>query len=350
MAHLIGESRRRSFWQAPLWKWVVALALLTAAVLLLPRKSKPRPVKVELLPFSDALPAWDGSYPSMVISVAQESGQVKFKSSIVQTVPTVRHDAPVNQFEVALDSGMFKLRQTDIFIADAMPLALTRTYRVWDQYDRAFGIGGNHPYDICPTGTRYPYTYQDLNLEDGWQIHFPRISKGTSYEDAVFRHGETASEFFDARDSWNGDGWTMNFRDGRQFIFPEAYFAKSYAQGASMEMRDGKGNRIQLKRDKIRNLWQAISPAGHTISFKYDEANQIVEAGGHLRSVEDATHLLYSFRYQRLLNLPGYDPVTRFLFKDGVVTGPRSRSGFCDFEGLAAEFDVSLCEVRAFGQ
>jgi YD repeat-containing protein len=310
------------------------LVLLVTAAFLLPRKPAPLPVKIELLPFSDQLPVWDGSYPSIVISLVQESGHVKFKSSIVQTVPTVRHDAPVNQFEVALDSGMFKLRQTDIFIADTMPLALTRTYRVWDQYDRAFGIGGNHPYDICPTGTRFPYTYQDLNLEDGRQVHFPRISKGTGYEDAVFRHGETASEFFDARDSWNGNGWTMSFRDGGQFIFPEAYLAKSYAQGAPTEMRDGRGNRIQLKRDQVRNLQQVISPAGHTISFKYDEASRIVEArgdagtvrkytydfGGHLRSVEDATHVLYSFQYQRLLNLRGYDPYLMTAILDGNGT------------------------------
>jgi YD repeat-containing protein len=203
-----------------------------------------------------------------------------------------------------------------------MPLVLTRTYRSWDQFERAFGIGGNHPYDICPTGTRFPYTYQDLNLEDGRQIHFSRISKGTSYEDAVFRHGSTSSEFFDARDSWNGNGWTLNFADGREFLFPEAYFAKSYAQGAATEVRNGNGNRIQLKRDKIRNLQQLISPSGHTINFRYDEANRIAEAsddagnlrrytydfGGHVRTVEDANHVLYRFEYQRLMNLKGYDP------------------------------------------
>lgn len=126
-------------------------------------------------------------------------------------VPTVRHGAPVNQFEVALDSGMFKLRQTDIFVADIMPLSLTRTYRVWDEFSRAFGVGGNHAYDICPTGTRFPYTYMNLNLKDGRQIYFPRISKGTRYEDAVFRNGNAGSEFYDARVGWNGNGWNARF-------------------------------------------------------------------------------------------------------------------------------------------
>jgi YD repeat-containing protein len=321
----------RYFWRPPLWKWIVLVLLLAAAGLLWPRKPKPHAVKVQLLPFDRSVPAWDGSYPSVVISAANQSGHITFKTSIANIVPTVRHDAPVNQFEVALDSGMFKVRQTDIFVADVMPLVLTRTYRSWDEYNRAFGIGGNHPYDICPTGTRFPYTRQDLNLEDGRQIYFPRISKGTSYEDAVFRHGETSSEFFDARDSWNGNGWTLNFRDGRQFIFPEAYFAKSYAQGAPTEMRDGKGNRIQLRRDKVRNLQQLISPSGHTITFEHDDANRIIEAqddagnirkytydyGGHLRIVQDASRVLYRFEYQRLINAKGYDPYLLTEVQDG---------------------------------
>lgn len=307
------------------------VALLAIAFWLFPRRPELQAVKVELLPFDQSIPASDGSYPSLVISVDGDREHLKFKASIEKTVPTVRHEAPVNQFEVALDSGMFKVRQTDLFIADVMPLVLTRTYRVWDDHNRAFGVGGNHPYDICPTGTRFPYTYQDLNLEDGRQIHFPRISTGTRYEDAVFRHGSTSSEFYDARDSWNGNGWTLNFRDGRQFLFPEAYFAKSYAQGAAFEMRDGKGDRIQLKRDNVRNLLQLVSPSGHTISFKYDEGNRIVEAmddagtlrrytydyGGHLRIVQDATHVLYRFYYQPLLHEKGYDPYLLTWVTDG---------------------------------
>ncbi|MFY9683016.1 MAG: DUF6531 domain-containing protein, partial [Candidatus Sulfotelmatobacter sp.] len=178
----------------------------------------------------------------------------KFKSSVSLVKPTLRHDSPVNEFAVDLHSGMFLLRQTDIFISDVMPLSLTRTYRVWDKNSRAFGAGSNHPYDICPTGTRFPYTYMDLNLEDGRQVYFERISKGTGYADAVFRHDRTSSEFYAAQIAWNGDGWTLKLQDGRQVIFPEAYNAKNYAQGGPVEIRDGQGHRIQLKRDDLRNL------------------------------------------------------------------------------------------------
>jgi YD repeat-containing protein len=246
--------------------------------------------------------------------------------------PTVRHDVPVNEFLVDLHSGMFGIRQTDLFISGVMPVSLTRTYRVWDVSSRAFGIGGNHPYDICPTGTRFPYTYMDLNLEDDRQIHFRRISKGTSYADAVFGHDETASEFYGAQIAWNGDGWTLDFRDGRQFLFPEAYHAKSYAQGAPFEIRDANGHRVMLHRDRQRNLEQLVSPSGRTISFTYDGANRISaaidDAGhvrkysydrtGHLESVADGSHVLYRFEYAALLNFPGYDPYLMTRITDGT--------------------------------
>jgi hypothetical protein len=108
-------------------------------------------------PFTDSPPAWNGSYPYLTIApVDLESDPIQFKSSILLIKPMVRHDSPVNEFQVDLHSGMFVLRQTDLFIYDAMPLALTRTYRPWDSQNRAFGPGTNHPYDICPTGTRFP--------------------------------------------------------------------------------------------------------------------------------------------------------------------------------------------------
>jgi YD repeat-containing protein len=225
------------------------------------------------------------------------------------------------------------LRQTDLFVPDSMPLALTRTYKGWDYETRArdFGLGTNHPYNICPTGTRFPYTYQDLNLEDARQIHFSRISKGTSYADAVFRYDETSSEFYGAQDAWNGDGWTLSFPDGRRLLFPEAYKAKTFYQGAPYEMQDGSGHLIQLKRDEQRRLKELISPSGRTITFKYDSSDRIIEAaddGGqirsysydstdHLQSVSDGSHVLYRFEYAKHVPVVGYDPYLMTAVIDG---------------------------------
>ena len=142
-------------------------------------------------PFPNPPPEWNGSHPYLIVSGTEIGSQgFKLKTSIQLVEPTVRREAPVNEFQVDLHSGMFVVCQTDLFVPDVIPISLTRTSRDWEVSSRAFGIGGNHPYDICPTGTRFPYPYMDLNLEDDRQIHFRRISKGTDYANAVFGHDE----------------------------------------------------------------------------------------------------------------------------------------------------------------
>lgn len=359
--------RTRNFWHPLLWKWGILLSLITGAAAFL--FAQRLPPKVKLLPYSHISPAWDGSYPYTVISRIPESISPKFHASVKLVQPTVRHDSPLNQFEVDLHSGRFILRQTDLFVADVMPLSLTRTYITWDYHSRAFGVGGNHSYDICPIGTRFPYTYQDLNLEDGYQVHMPRISEGSSFENAVFRHGETSSEFFDAQDAWNGNGWTFAFRDGRKFYFPEAYYAKNFAQGAATEMVDAQGHRIQLKRDKVRNLQQLTSPTGHTIKFQYDNADRIIEAdddaghirkysydhSGHVETVSDGTQVLYRFEYAPLMSRDkGYDPWLlievldadwKILLQNKYLWGRVSEQKLSDGEVFRYEYQLSGSDV-----
>lgn len=330
------SSTGKKFWQPPAWKWIVVLVLLALAAFLLFRKPAARPVKVELVPFTDSPPPWDGSYPYLLISLTADSknaanpSAVQFKSSISLVQPTLRHDSPVNEFAVDLHTGKFLLRQTDLFVPDEMPLSLTRTYAVWGNNRMAFGVGTNHPYDIAPTGSRFPYTYMNINLEDGRQVYFSRVSKGTGYADAVFRHSATSSEFYGAQVAWNGNGWTLGLKDGRQVIFPDSYNATSYAQGAPTEIRDAAGRGIQMTRDHVGNLIRLLSPSGHTIIFKYDDLNRIVEADddagnvrnytysyGHLSTVSDRTHVLYKFDYEILLQSAGYDPYLMTSIRDG---------------------------------
>jgi YD repeat-containing protein len=305
----------------------------------------------ELLPIADAKPTWDGAYPFLVVKViSSDSKHYRFEVGISNIKPTVRHDSAVNEFQVDLHSGLFVLRQTDLFVADVAPLVLTRTYRPWSLYARAFGVGANHPYDICPTGTRFPYTYQDLNLEDDRQIHFERISQGTSFSDAIFRHSETSSEFFGARNAWNGNGWTLDLADGRRFLFPEAYNAKSYAQGAATDISDAAGNHIRLKRDAGRNLEQLESPSGRFINLQYDAANRIIAASddsghvrrydydssGHLETITDGSHLLFRFRYESLLLERGYDSFLMTRIEDGNGT-VLLHNTFADGSGVSAQ-------------
>jgi YD repeat-containing protein len=50
------------------------------------------------------------------------------------------------------------------------------------------------------------------------------------------------------------------------------------AQGAPIEMRDGDGDRLQLKRDRRRNLQEIRTPHGHWIRFSYDDQSRIQQA------------------------------------------------------------------------
>jgi YD repeat-containing protein len=162
-----------------------------------------------------------------------------------------------------------------------------------------------------------------------------RISKGTGYADAVFRHSATASEFYGAQVAWNGNGWTLTFRDGLKIYFPESYNAKTCAQGAAIAMVDAEGHRIELKRSQTRNLDHITSPSGRAITFQYDAADRIIEAkdsnghvrkygydaAGHVKTVSDETHVIYRFEYEPLMREKGYDPwlLTRVIDGDWNV-------------------------------
>ena len=318
-------------------------------------RARARSPTIELLPFTDARPAWNGSYPYLTIPLINPEDGVSLNGAIKLNQPTLHHESVINESQVDLHTGMFLLRQTDLFVNDNFPLSLTRTYRPWTSYATAFGVGANHSYDIWPTGSRFPYTYIDLNLEEGRQMHFRRVSKGSGYADAVFRHEETSSEFYGALIAWNGDGWTLKFLDGAVVKFPEAYYAKNWAQGSAIEMQDASGHLVHLRRDKERNLLHLISPSGRTISFKHDNASRVIEASddagnvrkysydstGHLETVADRSHTLYRFEYKQLFHFTGYDPYLMTAIFDGngekllentydengKISGQRLRSG-----------------------
>jgi YD repeat-containing protein len=171
------------------------------------------------------------------------------------------------------------------------------------------------------------------------------------YADAVFRHDRSSSEFFGAQTAWNGNGWTMTFLNGSKIYFPEAYYAKNFAQGAPTQMLDTEGRRIQLKRNSVRNLEELISPGGHTIDFKYDSADRIAEAKddagdvrrysydrtGHLDSVSDAAKVLYRFEYHRLMGGPDNDPYLLTAVLEGI--------GMCS-SGI--DFSTGECPSKLF--
>jgi len=242
-------------------------------------RAEPTPFAAQLLRSqSVAAPRLDGEFPCVLGEVVGGRADPRLGRCALPTAPS----GPVDRFEADLRYGRFILRQSDLFLRDVFPVPLTRTYNSGDYLHpnrvHAFGKNANHPFDIAPLGTRNPYTHQFLGLEDGDFLYFSRVSPGTDFADAVFQHTETSTRFYRAVTSWNGSGWTTWLTDGTKLQFPEAYRAKSMAQGALTGISDAAGNRLELRRDRLSNLLEIRTPHGRSIQLAHDDRSRIVRA------------------------------------------------------------------------
>ena len=224
------------------------------------------------------LPKLDGEFPCVFATVTPAAVRPEVGKCAMPTKPS----RPVDRFEVDLRYGNFILRQSDLYIQDIFDVPLTRTYNSGDYIHpnrvHAFGKNTNHPYDIGPLGTRNPYTYSLIILEDGDFLFFDRVSEGVGFADAIYQHTETSTRFYRAVTAWNGNGWTTWLADGSSIQFPEAYRSTNMAQCAAVEMRDGQGNALKLLRDPQGNLLEIRTPHQHSMKFHYDENSRIIRA------------------------------------------------------------------------
>jgi YD repeat-containing protein len=281
-----------------------------------PGTHRAAPVDAEIVRRTD-MASTSGRYPCFVVHPGLSwDGRQAIDARITECLPGLRNDRTYDEVEIDLRAGMLMTRQTDVFVPDVIPLALTRCYRLWDGESRAFGVGWNHPYDILPVGSRNPYTYVDLIMPDGAAIHYDRISKGTGYADAVYEHTNTATAFLRSEFRWNGTGWDLRFTDGSVMRFPENYGGTQPHHGAPTEMRDGTGHAIQFARDGDRNLDKLTSPAGHAISFEHDARSRVAMA-----ATDTAQVVRYAYDAGgRLTAVTAGDRVTRFGYDDLNLT------------------------------
>ena len=262
------------------------------------RKAKPHAATIRLEDIRRATrPATlDGTYPCVHATVS--NGAVHSNLGRC-AIPIARHGT-TDEFEVDLRYGAFVLRQTDLSVIDVVDVPLDRAYTSDDwgspSHLHAFGFNSSHQFDVAPAGSRFPYTCMTLRLEDGDFLYFPRISGGTGFADAVYMHTETSTSFYQATIAWSGDGWTLRRADGSEMRFPEAYMAKNLAQGAAFEILDGKGNRLELRRDSSRSLREILTSSGRWIRFVYDADSRIVQA-----SDDHSNFVKYSYNNEGML-------------------------------------------------
>lgn len=172
---------------------------------------------------------------------------------------------------VDLGTGLFVQTQTDLRLADVIPLALTRTYRQNDVNQHAFGVGMTLAYDLYLWSANQ-YQEVDLLMPDGGKVHYVRTSSGTGFTDAVFATSAGPSAFFQSVISWNGAGWNLVLRDGAVYVFGE--------NAPLQSIQDRLGNHIQLVRagGPSGQIQQIASPNGKFIQFTRDSGNRITQA------------------------------------------------------------------------
>jgi YD repeat-containing protein len=310
-------------------------------------------------------PQWDGDFPCVYALASVSAGpQVGSCSTPLPMSRTSR--TPVDRFETDLRTGKFIMRQTDLSISEAgFEIPLTRTYATQDwvppNQSHAFGLNANHPYDIAPCGTRNPYTEQFILLEDGDFLYFPRVSRGTGYADAIYRHSETGASFYKAIQKWDGTGWLLDLQDGSTIHFPESYSAKNLAQGAPTEMVDSAGKKIQLIRDPKRNLREIRAPDGASIRLAYDDHDRIVRAedsqghwttyrydsSGFLTSVNNSAGAARYYFYEGGLLTWIRDQQKRMLVHNSYAKDWLVRQQFGNGETIRYDYDLSRNKVYA---
>lgn len=105
----------------------------------------------------------DGRYPCVRIMKAKNAASKPADVKVTKCVQGVYLDSEIDEIEIDLRIGNVITRTTDLFIPGAVPLAVTRCYRSWDNQDRSFGRNATLAWDLYPSGSRQPYTYVDVN-------------------------------------------------------------------------------------------------------------------------------------------------------------------------------------------
>ncbi len=195
---------------------------------------------------------------------SQQSGSVRDCLDLIPGGP------PTNAVEFDLRSGSVILVQTDMYLPGHPPITFTRVIEPLRNWNLRFQVFLPNEYDAFPSGDRFPFTFQKLQLADRQQVLFRRISKGTGYAHAVYEQTETISAFYHAIDGWNGNGWDVDLADGRTLVFPASYYAKRPQQGALTALRGPSGAELRLSRDSDGNLHWVASSNGRWMKLGYE--------------------------------------------------------------------------------
>jgi RHS repeat-associated protein len=172
---------------------------------------------------------------------------------------------------VSCADGFFLEANTDLSLADVIPVELTRTYRQNDANQRAYGVGTNDDFDMFLTFVNLNAHDADaieMNLPHGGRVRFNPIGASHTYilASTIFE-ANVPGTFYKARlriaqDGIGNDFW-VTLKNGQRFVF-------SYFQSRLKRIEDRYGNRITIFRDSANLVTRVVSPQGRYLTFAHD--------------------------------------------------------------------------------
>jgi RHS repeat-associated protein len=181
---------------------------------------------------------------------------------------------------ISLETGLFVQTQTDLSLADVLPLSLTRTYRPGDYNRHSFGVGMMSNFDVTLFSAD-EYQVVDYVLPDGGTVHYTRVINpanptDNNYGDAVFVT-KTPGAWENSQISYNGDGWNQVRSDGLTLV---------WGDNAPLQyIKDRFGNSITISRNSLDEITQVSSPNGRFIIFTYDYYGDVLTATDNIGRV-----------------------------------------------------------------
>ncbi len=249
-------------------------------------------------------PGRSGMPPCWLSTPALSGDQPVVRSKVADCLVLIPGEDKLDVLEVNLFTGMFRHVSTDVFLPAQPVIAFTRVTRPLDDWAKRWRIFFLHLYQIAPAGDRHPYTYLRLLTPNNF-YRFERISLGTGYADALYRHEEFRSVLYGSTISWNGNGWTLRLVNGSELVFPEAYHAKRPGQSSTVGLRDPSGNLLRLLRDREGNLFKVVSQDGQWLDLHRE--------GGHISAIEDSRGGSVQYSYDSL------DRLRSVVMRDGTA-------------------------------
>ena len=236
--------------------------------------------------------------------------------------PTPGDDCGKCADPVSLTTGIFTFDETDLYLPDVLPIALTRSYNSRDPEVRPFGRGMTHPFAIFQH-SELQFEEADLYLPDGGKIHYVKHpDSGGQWFTTIFEHTATPTAFYKSTIKFVGAVWHLTLKDGTVYIFGHA--------APLQAIRDRHGNQITLTWSETNffgagtgNITRITSPNGRWIELTYYAGtNRIYQAkdnigrtvtyvydvNGNLTSVTDPMNHVTSYTYDASNRMTGIRP------------------------------------------